>query len=167
MKFFDRKFIVQNLLAQKISRSTVCFFFTACDSNSADFAQATCPSQTQLLSWISWNSYVSTMNLYCITIGVGCKCMHLLLSLNIIKFLIIYTHRPMDFLITPRHRWIYVAIFGVMGVQIFEFFQIVGNIQVSNSPYWQLVFKLSKLKQFHIQYYVIFTIVCIIIWFSV
>ena len=55
----------------------------------------------------------------------------------------------MDFLITPRHRWIYVAILGVMGVEIYSLFQIVGNIRIpTDSSYWQLVFKNSKLKLF-------------------
>ena len=52
----------------------------------------------------------------------------------------------MDFLITPRHRWIYVAIFGVMGVQIFVLFRLLGMTlgSVSSNRYWQLLFNLCK-----------------------
>ena len=35
----------------------------------------------------------------------------------------------MDFLITPHHRWIYVAIFGVMAVNLFGLFgQVFVNV---------------------------------------
>ena len=57
---------------------------------------------------------------------------------------IIYAHRPMDFLITPRHRWIYVAIFGIMGVQIFHLYQELNRINASSNSYWQLTFTLCK-----------------------
>jgi hypothetical protein len=32
----------------------------------------------------------------------------------------------MDFLITPRHRWIYVALFGVMAVDLFHLIPLVN-----------------------------------------
>ena len=50
----------------------------------------------------------------------------------------------MDFLITPRHRWIYVAIFGVMGVEVFTLYQVLNRINVSSNSYWQLTFNLCK-----------------------
>ena len=37
----------------------------------------------------------------------------------------------MDFLITPRHRWIYVAILGVMAVTLFTLFSNV-SVNVEN-----------------------------------
>ena len=50
----------------------------------------------------------------------------------------------MDFLIAPRHRWIYVAIFGMMGLQMFYLFQQLNNLRVTSNPYWNLIFGLSK-----------------------
>lgn len=46
----------------------------------------------------------------------------------------------MDFLISPHHRWIYVAIFGVMAVNLFWLFNLVD---VDNVFLW-LFLNLSK-----------------------
>jgi hypothetical protein len=45
----------------------------------------------------------------------------------------------MDFLITPHHRWIYVALFGVMGVNLFYVFMSVFPANVGNVFLWLLL----------------------------
>ncbi len=42
----------------------------------------------------------------------------------------------MDFLITPRHRWIYVALFGVMGVNLFYVLISVFPVNADNVFLW-------------------------------
>ena len=54
-------------------------------------------------------------------------------------------YSPMDFLIAPRHRWIYVGIFGVMGVVVFNTWHLSYNIDVGDNLYLRLFIKLSKL----------------------
>ena len=49
----------------------------------------------------------------------------------------------MDFLITPRHRWIYVAVFGVMGVNLFYVFISLFPVNSDNVFLW-LLLNLSK-----------------------
>ena len=51
---------------------------------------------------------------------------------------------PMDFLIAPRHRWIYVAIFSVMAISAFEIFQNLNNLKVSSNLYLNLFLNLCK-----------------------
>ena len=54
------------------------------------------------------------------------------------------TCSPMDFLIAPRHRWIYVAIFSVMAVSAFQIFQRLNNFNVSANLYLNLFLKMCK-----------------------
>ena len=51
---------------------------------------------------------------------------------------------PMDFLIAPRHRWIYVAVFSVMAISAFEIFQNLNNLKVSSNLYLNLFLNLCK-----------------------
>ena len=51
----------------------------------------------------------------------------------------------MDFLITPRHRWIYVAILAVMGVTAFNTFNLADSFGVPN-VYLKLLVKLGKIN---------------------
>ena len=57
----------------------------------------------------------------------------------------------MDFLITPRHRWIYVAVFGVMGVNLFYVFTSLFPANVDNVFLW-LFLNLSKQSNSTIMY---------------
>ena len=59
----------------------------------------------------------------------------------------------MDFLITPRHRWIYVAVLGVMVVNLVN---IYPNLNIDNIYLW-LFLNLSKSSN-----YTMLTIVCIV-----
>ena len=68
--------------------------------------------------------------------GSALLCIHYNILLNI-------NCRPMDFLITPRHRWIYVAIFGVMGVNLFYVFISLFPVDSDDVFLW-LLLNLSK-----------------------
>ena len=57
----------------------------------------------------------------------------------------------MDFLIAPRHRWIYVAIFGVMGVNLF--YVLISLFPVnSDDVFLWLFLNLSKQSSSTITY---------------
>ena len=51
---------------------------------------------------------------------------------------------PMDFLVAPRHRWIYVAIFSIMALSAFEVFQNLSQVNSIDNLYLNLFLKLCK-----------------------
>ena len=51
----------------------------------------------------------------------------------------------MDFLITPRHRWINVAILSVMGVTALNAYDAFKNLGASDNAYLGLFISLGKL----------------------
>ena len=64
--------------------------------------------------------------------------------LNVITSLYKYCS-PMDFLIAPKHRWIYVAIFSVMAVSTFVTFSFFNSRDTSSQNiYFNLFLKLRK-----------------------
>ena len=68
----------------------------------------------------------------------------------IILYILNINCRPMDFLITPRHRWIYVAIFGVMAVNLFN---VLFYVRVnSDNVFLWLLLNLSKQSNSTITY---------------
>ena len=69
-----------------------------------------------------------------------CACFFSPEPLQKMKPLLFLICSPMDFLITPYHRWIYVAIFGVMA---FNLFSVYLEVKADNIFLW-LFFNLSK-----------------------
>jgi hypothetical protein len=51
---------------------------------------------------------------------------------------------PMDFLVTPRHRWVYVALFFVMAASLINTYASLSfNIQ---NVYFNILYSISKYK---------------------
>ena len=50
----------------------------------------------------------------------------------------------MDFLIAPKHRWIYVAIFGVMSVSAFMSYSKFNSLSTTENLYLSLFLTLCK-----------------------
>ena len=51
----------------------------------------------------------------------------------------------MDFLIAPKYRWIYVALFGLMVVKAVDLIQTLNSPLTAQSEAVKLVLKLSEL----------------------
>ena len=62
----------------------------------------------------------------------------------IITLYIIYSNSPMNFLINPKHRWIYVFIFPTMAVSLLEGFYFLNSSVLDRNVFSQLFWKVCK-----------------------
>ena len=56
----------------------------------------------------------------------------------------------MDFLVTPRHRWVYVALFFVMAASLINTYSSLSGFNIQN-VYFNIFYRISKFTNIHVQ----------------